>query len=178
LPTNANWLFFSSKNGVKYFFETQISNLKSQIKIAAINTGTAQAINKLGLKVDFIGNSGDLIKIATDFDAIATGKIIFPQAKKSMQTIQKKLTNKDIETLVVYQNTIKLSIKNREEEILIFTSPMNVEAYFNLYKPTINQQIISIGQTTTKKLQSYNIQNIHTAYEPTQWSLLDEVFMC
>jgi uroporphyrinogen-III synthase len=47
---------------------SEISNLKSETKIAAINQGTAQALFELGFKVDFIGSGNDLQKIATDFD--------------------------------------------------------------------------------------------------------------
>ena len=180
LPNDTDWLFFSSKNGVKHFFKSQISSeiseLKSQINIAAINQGTAQAIYELGLKVDFIGNGSDLQKIAHDFDAVANGKIVFPQAKKSMQSIQNNLTkNKNVESLIVYHNQPKSTIDKRSEAVLIFTSPMSVEAYFTKYTLENFQQIISIGKTTSKKLQEFSLKNIKTAYEPSNWCLIDEV---
>ena len=151
-------------------------NLKSQINIAAINQGTAQAIYELGLKVDFIGNGSDLQKIAQGFDAVANGKIVFPQAKKSMQSIQNNLTkNKNVESLIVYHNQPKSTIDKRSEAVLIFTSPMSVEAYFTKYTLENFQQIISIGKTTSKKLQEFSLKNIKTAYEPSNWCLIDEV---
>ena len=176
-PTDADWLFFSSKNGVKYFFDVDSKKLKSNIKIAAINQGTAQAIYELGLSVDFIGKGNDLKKIANDFDAIAEGKIVFPQAKKSMQSIQLNLvSNKNIESLIVYHNQPKQDILHRKEKLLVFTSPMSVEAYFTKYKLEDFQQIISIGKTTTKKLNEFSVVNTKTAFEPTNWSIIDEVF--
>jgi hydroxymethylbilane synthase len=178
-PTDAKWLFFSSKNGVKYFFKSAISNLKSETKIAAINQGTAQALYELGFKVDFIGSGNDLQKIATDFDEIASGKIIFPQAKKSMQSIQKNMKkNVDVGALIVYENKPKSEIEKRKEHILIFTSPLSVEAYFSKYQHENFQQIILIGATTTKKLQELSVNNIKTAYEPSNWCLIDEITMC
>jgi hydroxymethylbilane synthase len=178
LPQAVNWLFFSSKNGVKYFFNTTIQQFSnSSIKLAAINQGTAQAIYELGLPVDFIGQGSDLQKIATDFDEVATGKIFFPQAKKSMQSIQKNLINNtDIESLVVYENQPLQNIEKQEAEILIFTSPMSVEAYFSKFKLDENQRVISIGKTTSKKLQDFSVNNVKTAFEPSYWSILDEVF--
>lgn len=176
-PEDASWLFFSSKNGVKYFFNAQRTNFNPHIKIAAINQGTAQSIYELGLKVDFEGQGSDLQKIAHDFDTVADGKIVFPQAKKSMQSIQRSLgINKHVETLVVYENTPKQIIQKREEKLLIFTSPMSVEAYFSKYKVEEFQQIISIGKTTSKKLQEFSVENIKTAFEPSNWCILDEVF--
>ncbi len=176
-PTDADWLFFSSKNGVKYFFDLNIKNLKSNLKIAAINQGTAQAIYELGLSVDFIGKGNDLKKIADDFDAVAEGNIVFPQAQKSMQSIQRNLVNnKNIESLIVYHNQPKQDIKKRIENLLIFTSPMSVEAYFSKYKLDDFQQIISIGKTTSKKLIEFSIENTKTAFEPTNWSIIDEIY--
>ncbi|HRH58068.1 MAG TPA: hydroxymethylbilane synthase, partial [Chitinophagales bacterium] len=176
-PQDADWLFFSSKNGVKYFFNSENINPNPDIKIAAINQGTAQAIYEIGYNVDFIGKGSDLKKIAVDFDYVASGKILFPQAKKSMQSIQKGLEkNHNIETVIVYENYPKESIHKRDEEILIFTSPMSVESYFSKFHSKENQQIISIGKTTTKKLQDFNVKDIKTAFEPSNWSVLDEVF--
>jgi uroporphyrinogen-III synthase len=61
-------------------------------------------------------------------------KIVFPQAKKSMQSIQNNLTkNKNVESLIVYHNQPKSTIDKRSEAVLIFTSPMSVEAYFTKY---------------------------------------------
>ncbi len=54
-----NWLIFTSRNGVKYFFkrffekERDIRDL-SGIKICAIGAKTAQEIKKYGLKVDLV----------------------------------------------------------------------------------------------------------------------------
>lgn len=174
---DADWLFFSSKNGVKYFFNQIDSSKIAALKIAAINQGTAQAVYELGLTVDFVGKGSDLQKIATDFDAVAAGKIIFPQAKKSMQSIQKNLKkNTDVESLIIYENCPKQTVLKRNEEILIFTSPMSAAAYFSKYKIENFQQIISIGQTTSKKLREFSVNNIKTAFEPSNWSILDKVF--
>ncbi|MFA4919646.1 MAG: uroporphyrinogen-III C-methyltransferase [Thermodesulfovibrionales bacterium] len=54
-----NWMIFTSRNGVKYFFKRffennrDIRDLKG-IKICAIGTKTAQEVGKYGLKVDLV----------------------------------------------------------------------------------------------------------------------------
>ncbi|MFN8237659.1 MAG: hydroxymethylbilane synthase [Chitinophagales bacterium] len=176
-PNDANWLFFSSKNGVKFFFEKAGRVKLPNTKLAAINQGTAQAIFELGYAVDFIGTGGDLAQIAAVFEEVASGKIVFPQAKQSMQSIQKKLSkHTDIEALVVYENKPQKMVKERAEDILVFTSPMSAQAYFTLFGKKENQTVISIGKTTTKKLNEFNVNGIITAFEPTPWALMDEIF--
>ncbi|MCB0507533.1 MAG: hydroxymethylbilane synthase [Bacteroidetes bacterium] len=176
-PKDANWIFFSSKNGVKYFFDACFDEIKNgQYKLAAVNHGTAQAIYTLGLNVDFIGQGNDLNLIAQQFDAMANGKIVFIQAKNSNRSIQKGIQkNKNTETLVVYENNPVPNIEQRKEQILIFTSPMNVEAYFSKFQIESFQSVISIGSSTSKKLDAFAVKNYKTAYEPSWWSILDEL---
>ncbi|HNE50150.1 MAG: hydroxymethylbilane synthase [Chitinophagales bacterium] len=174
--TNADWIFFSSKNGVKFYFN-KVKKIPKGTKLAAVNQGTAQALLELGGQVDFVGSGGDIFQIAKAFDEVAYGKIIFPQAKKSLQSIQKGLTqNKDVHTLVVYDNQPKKEVALRKEAILVFTSPINAEAYFASHEVLPMQKIISIGNSTTKKLKELAIEGIHTAFEPTHWAILDELF--
>lgn len=176
-PTDADWIFFSSKNGVKFFFEKVNSDKLKNIKLAAINQGTAQVVFELGYAVDFIGSGSDLSQIAKDFDEIAYGKIIFPQAKRSMQSIQKNLTkNTDIETLVIYENQPVGITEARDEAILVFTSPMSAQAYFSHFEKKADQIVISIGNTTSKRLAELNVDGIITAFEPTPWAIIDEIF--
>lgn len=177
LPPDTDWIFFSSKNGVKHFFKGVNSARLNGVKIAAINQGTAQSVYELGLQVDFIGQGADLHKIAHDFDSVASGKIVFPQAKTSMQSIQKSLLqNTNTKSLIVYENSPKSSLKKRDEAILVFTSPMSAEAYFTEHAKDDRQTIISIGQTTTRKLKSLGVDELRTAFEPSNWCILDEIF--
>jgi hydroxymethylbilane synthase len=176
-PLDADWLFFSSKNGVKYFFNAIKENLRTDVKIAAINHGTAQAIYELGFKVDFTGKGSDLKIIANNFDDIGSGKIVFLQAKKSMKSIEGNLLkNTNVVSLIVYDNIPKSEISLKREDLLIFTSPLSVEAYFSKYKVENYQKIISIGKTTTKKMKEFLLENIKTAFEPANWCIVDEVF--
>lgn len=177
LPNNINWIFFSSKNGVKFFFDNIKDNtLLNSVKLAAVNQGTAQAIQENGLNVSFIGAGSDLKIISENFDKMASGKIIFVQAKNSLRSIQKGIQkNKDFETIIAYKNEAKMEIEKRHESSLIFTSPLNVEAYVKHHKLDSNQQIISIGNSTTNKLIELGIYQYKTAFEPTWWAILDEL---
>lgn len=174
-PKDADYVFFSSKNGVKFFFDA-VETFPSNIKIGAVNKGTAQALFALGYHVDFIGNGGDIAKVSEDFDNVASGKVVFIQAKNSLRSIQKFIRKQsDTQTLVVYENKPKTIIEKRTEKLLIFTSPMNVEAYFNRYGLSEEQSVISIGSSTSDKLKSLGFTDFKTAFEPTYISIIDEI---
>lgn len=175
---DTDWLFFSSKNGVKFFFEQAQPQFDPHTtKLAAINAGTAAALYESGYTPDFIGEGADLSSIAAQFDQLASGKIVFPQARNSMQTIQKGLQkNKMLHTLVVYENTPMQDVPERREEILVFTSPMSAKAYFSINSLQPFQELVSIGKTTTKCLNELGMTKLRTAFEPTSWSIADEIF--
>ncbi len=176
LPDAIDWIFFSSKNGVKFFFEKVDYKSINKIKIAAVNQGTAQALLERGVKVDFVGNGNDLKAISIAFDTIASEKILFVQAQQSLRSIQKNMQkNTDFDTVIAYKNKPKSPIEKRNEEVLIFTSPLNATAYFEIHSLDINQRVIAIGSSTANKLNELGIQSFKTAYEPTWWSMLDEL---
>ncbi len=89
-----DWIFFYSKNGVKYFFErVEQSDLKiaENVKWAAIGPETAKALASEYREPDFIG-SGNGEQTAFSFVKIAKGqKVLFPQAESSLQSIQQSL---------------------------------------------------------------------------------------
>lgn len=163
IPTT-NWVFFSSRNGA-YFFFSQNPTLSPNTKIAALGGGTAQTIREMGYAVDFIGHHTDTDAVARQFLEIAAvtapnvPSVLFPQAEKSLQNVQKSLENKVIaHNLVVYKNEASTDFTLPNCEILIFTSPLNVQAYCARYPILSTQKIIAIGKTTAAELekQHYN----------------------
>lgn len=171
---DVDWLFFSSKNAARFFFE-HLTELPPHIRIAAINSGTGRVLADLGYDVAFTGSGGDLQTIAVEFDAEPGSRILFPRAQHSNRTIQQGLKSKQVEDVVVYRNTPVKDAAKRTDDILIFTSPMNVEAYFGHHALDGHQRAIAIGSSTAKTLQDHGIQP-EVAYEPTRWALVDVVF--
>ncbi len=175
-------LFFSSKNGFKYF-EQQISDkqLIEKCLLAAINTGTAQYIRSKGYSVSFEGSDGVTQKLGTSFLEFLSAKnlqnpqIVFPCAKYSLRTVQKYLPEGMTKDIVVYNNSPKTNILKRYEDILVFTSPMNVKAYTSLHQLGKHQHIVAIGESTAKALQAIGYTDIKIAYAPTPWSLVDTI---
>lgn len=149
------WIFFSSKNCVKYFFD-QHPNVPEGVKIGSIGGATATALKNRGIRSDFTGESNDTATIGKEFATIASGKtVLFPQSTASYRTIQKQFKDqKSLIDMVVYD-----TLPNEEAtipascDVLVFTSPTNAMLYLRSQKPATHQKIIAIGKSTADILQ-------------------------
>ncbi len=153
-----DWIFFSSKHAVKYFFRQKPP--LGKVKFACISKATAQELRAFGYTSDFIGQNTDTKLIGKQFSSLAgKARVLFPIAKESMQSIQHQLVNKEnAVNLPVYQ-TIKHSQPiSAENDILVFTSPSNVEAYFELNTIARHQQVVAMGEATGKALERKGIR--------------------
>ena len=172
----SDWIFFYSKNGVKYFFERLEDNnrdIPKNVQWAAIGKGTAKLLKTKIQKIDFTG-TGNTLETATEFLKLAKGQtVLFPQAKHSRKTIQ-RLLEKNItsKNLIVYKNEMKAQVSVPDCDGLVFTSPMNAKAYFKDRVLFDDQKIFAIGRTTEKTLVSMGIQDYKVAEEPTEEALV------
>ncbi len=153
-----DWIFFSSKHAVNFFF-LQNPSLGNQ-KFACVGKSTADVLRKNGKRADFIGYSADTKLTGKQFASrVGDGVVLFPQAKGSLRSIQNGFVKKEqIIDLVVYE-TLK---RNEEEilfsEIIVFTSPSNVEAYFEKNKISKDQKIIAMGEATGGALGKFGVE--------------------
>ncbi len=172
---DADWLFFSSKNAIRFFFE-KVNFQQCLPALAAVGESTAQALRELGLKVDFTGN-GTGASSAKAFEETASGKVMFPMAEHSLREVQQHISNPTIQThdLIVYQNAPRKNIEKRTEDILVFTSSMNAAAYFEKHTLEPHQKVIANGASTAKKLTELSVMHT-TAWSPYAWSILDAIF--
>lgn len=151
-----DWVFFSSKNSVKYFFE---QNPKfEQVKFGAVSKSTSDEIRRYGQKADFIGYSTDTRLTGKQFASVVGNKtVLFPQAKGSLKSVQKQFVKAGQAIDLVVYETIKNSIDDLPSaEIVVFTSPSNVEAYFEKHKLNASQKIVAMGDATAHSLLKKN----------------------
>ena len=172
---NADWLFFSSKNAVEYFFQLD-PLLPKKVKFGVMGSGSEDMLRRKGHFVDFTGD-GDPSEVAAEFAALANGKtVVFPSAENSMRSIQQALSaDTKIIDLTVYETILEDDVMQTGAEIMVFTSPSNVEAYFvdNLLDP--DQKIIAIGVSTGKKLDEMGVKYT-LPYSPDETGLAEAVF--
>ncbi|MGJ1205185.1 hydroxymethylbilane synthase [Sphingobacterium lactis] len=174
----ADWIFFNSKNAIEHFFKLEPWILK-KTKIAVLGRGSEDTLRKFNRVADFSGdNLGiDTEGIAQEFAKLVDGQtVLIPRAEGSLKTIQKALTeNTKVIDMTIYETVIEENVDKSNAEVLIFTSPSNVEAYFreNLADP--DQKIICIGHSTAKAIAELGLK-YSLPYTPDEIGLAEAVF--
>ena len=173
-----DWVFFSSKNAIECFFSLA-PQLPKKVKYGVIGRASEEMLRRYGIVPDFNGEEDgiDTQDIAKDFAKLANGStVLFPGAKDSLRTIQQALNKATkIIDLPVYETEMDENCDSSAAEVLVFTSPSNVDAYFtnNLLEP--GQQVICIGKSTGKKFDQMNV-TYTLPYSPDEIGLAEAVF--
>jgi uroporphyrinogen-III synthase len=167
-----DWLFFYSKKGIHYCL-SQLEDLKNLPPIGVIGQASADFLwSKYAIQAQFVG-TGHPEATALAFSKVATGKnVIFAQAQHSKQSVQQLLdSNISFCDVITYQNEIKVNFELPWIDILVFTSPLNVSAYFEQYAYHSTQKIISIGRVTANALHAIGITTLTIAATPNELAL-------
>ena len=153
-----DWIFFSSKHAVENFFKQK--PLITNQKFGAIGKSTADAIRKFGRRAEFIGQSTDTKTIGKQFAArVGSATVLFPVAKGSMRSVQNQFVKKDQTFDVnVYETIEHSNSKLPDADILIFTSPSNVNAFFMVNKVEAHHKIIAMGGATEAELRKNGVR--------------------
>lgn len=179
---DCDWLFFSSQNAVRFFFQN-LEQQKMEVPTAqwaALGVSTARVLEGFTGKVDFIG-TGEPKGTSQLFRRHcarlkSVGPVIFPAARRSRQSVM-VLLNMDFQCahFEIYDNQPIANPLQRSENVLAFTSPMNAEAYFSHHALLPGQRVAAIGGTTDRMLQQLGIAESAIAAEPTERGLAEAV---
>ncbi len=173
---NADWIVFSSRNSVEYFFQLN-PVLPKKVKYAVVGRGSEDSLRKVGHLADFVGEGGDILEVAEELAQVVDGQtVVFPRAQDSLLTMQTYLTESTkVIDLPIYETVIIDEVEETDAEILVFTSPSNVNAYFaeNLLIP--GQKVIAIGNSTGKKFDEMGV-SYDLPYSPDEIGLAEAVF--
>lgn len=173
---NADWIFFSSRNGVEYFFKLN-PVLPKKVKFGVVGRGSEDSLRKFGHLAEFVGEGGEIEEVAEDFAKAADGQtVVFPRAQDSLLTMQKFLTpTTKVIDLPIYETVMEENVDGSSADVLVFTSPSNVDAYFvdNLLEP--EQKVIAIGNSTGKKFDEMGVKYT-LPYSPDEIGLAEAVF--
>lgn len=173
----SDWIFFSSKNAIKYFF-AQNPVILRKTRFAVFGKGSARYLRQFDKEADFIGEGNNAALIAKEFaELISNETVLFPMAIDSIQTVQRQLGYNNVaKNLYVYKTELKTDFVIPKVEILLFTSPSNVKAYFSKYDIAPEQKVIAIGTTTQQKLYSYDVKKVEVATSFEEESLLQKLW--
>ena len=157
---HTDWVFFASSNAVNHFF-VQNPELKPKTKFGVIGKSTEQELKKHNRNAAFVGSVPDTKAVGKKFaKTVGAETVLFPQAKGGLRTIQQQFEDvSKLTDLVVYETVKKENEKLPQADVLVFTSPSNVESFFEKGKISVSQKVIAIGKSTEKKLSEHGIQN-------------------
>jgi uroporphyrinogen-III synthase len=152
-------------------------HLKNQIidqKIAAFGNSTADYVRKHGLNIDFVGE-GNPENIADKFKTFLSDDdiVYFPCSDRSIGTVQSKIPSPNKVIQVTYETVLK-NLKLTDYDILVFTSPSNVDA-FKLANNFQNEIVISIGPSTTKSLNDSGVKKVYQVHESSELALAEYI---
>ncbi len=148
-----DWIFFASGNAVNHFF-SQNPDIKPKTKYGVISKATEQELKRHGKNAAFVGYINDTKVVGKKFaKAVGEETVLFPQAKGGLHTIQQQFTDQSkLSDIIVYETVKKPNIVLPQAEVVVFTSPSNVDSYFEKGTLAPNQKVVAIGKSTEKAL--------------------------
>lgn len=157
-PTDSpEWIFFSSRNAVRFFFEKATVGNYSY---AAIGRATAEELAKYA-PVSFAGTDYDTQNTARDFARLAgASKILFPCGNNSLRTVQKFFPASQVIDLVCYESVRTNDIIGTHD-VYVVLSPENARVIMD--DTSIHHQAVFfvLGEPTAEVLRGGDISNIH-----------------
>lgn len=150
-------VFISSPRSYRYFISGNI-NLSNSFEFATIGQSTANHIKLPSSNIHFIGKTpGNPQQVALDFAAwLGNRRVLFPLAKHSKETIANLIPDEQKEVIRCYETTL-LEQKIEPQDVYVFTSPSNVEAFLKVNAIPTSAKIIAWGKTTQKACLSLEI---------------------
>ncbi len=179
------WLVFTSVNGVQFFFEIVKSwgvtpDALSHLKIAAIGSVTASALEKKGLAVTvcpphFVAESLAQAMMQSDRQGLASGgKVLLPRAAKAREVLGERLRAAGalVDIIPVYRTQASTEpvapfledLKNQKIHCISFTSSSTVSCFFEKLPVDFDRQLLAtvkiaaIGPITADTLKTFGIQ--------------------
>lgn len=154
-----DWLFFTSRNSVK--FGKHLLENYPNVKIGAVGQSTARSISSLGFTCEFIGDD----QLSTDeighvFSNLAKGNVFFIEASNGNKTIQKHSQGHySSYSIPVYETNKRLVECKPIADIYAFTSPSNVKSYIEQFGLP-EGDVFAIGNKTGETLKKFGFNGV------------------
>jgi len=160
-----DWILFTSRQGVDFFFKSNINfNLKN-MKIATIGSKTEKQLQKHGFSATFIPtlfSSQQFCKEFFDTCQIEKG-ILYPTSSLADNTIEKNMKAHSIKfkRINVYTTQCTKHTINQDFQGIVFASPSAVDCFLKNtdYSLLTHAKIVSIGTKTRSHLKNLGIKS-------------------
>jgi len=180
LDHSYDWLIFSSKNAVKYFYP-YLKNVKVK-KVAVIGDKTAQYCNELGISVDFVPRDFSQEGFLDEFK-IREQHLLLPSSEKARPKLVQQLSKyNEIVKIDLYRpvpnfkniSQVKSLVKKHQIDAVTFSSSSAVEFYFKEDNVPEFDHYFAIGKQTARTILKFNA-SVKVANKQTLDSLIDKI---
>ncbi|MFT5336475.1 MAG: uroporphyrinogen-III synthase [Sphingobacteriales bacterium] len=166
---NPSWVLFTSKNGVKSFFDNGGGeNLPEGVKWAVSASGTGKTLELYGISPDFCPNYSDTDQMLEEWLSLIQPQEVvwYPCASKTIGKVEHQLKKKvRLFTFPVYTTTAKPKLISGDMDLLIFTSPSNVKSYLQLNEVPPQSALLAMGKSTSVELKRQGLNhNLASGY--------------
>ena len=178
-----DWIIFTSKNGVEYFFDAlkkydTHQNYKS-VKFAVIGKSTAKYLQRFGYFTSYINTGNTSKRFASDLrNIIKKGeKVLFSLGNLANDYLPEQVAVfAEIDRINIYktvlpnkidENISKL-VKENKYDLVLFTSPSGFENFIGLFPELQPEKLKAacIGDTTKQALIDKNFNPVITSASP------------
>jgi uroporphyrinogen-III synthase len=181
LPISASpevdWVFFTSRNGVAYFFSglAEAGLSVPDAKMAALGPAAANQLIAYGYYPTVVG-TGEPLSAAEQLLRYASGaRILLPGARRRAGKLPRMIARgATVMLLDVYDNKPVEDPVLIRSQVLVFTSPMNAGSYFSRHSLLAGQQVVAIGPTTAEALLQMGVE-CRMASRPDEAGLAEAV---
>ena len=180
LDHSYDWLIFSSKNAVKYFYP-YLKNVKVK-KVAVIGDKTAQYCNELGISVDFVPRDFSQEGFLDEFK-IREQHLLLPSSEKARPKLVQQLSQyNEIVKIDLYRpvpnfkniSQVKALVRKHQIDAVTFSSSSAVEFYFKDGDVPEFDHYFAIGKQTARTILKFNA-SVKVANKQTLDSLIDKI---
>ena len=176
-----HWVIFTSTNGVKFFLKRlklkkrQLAEF-NDLRFCAIGPGTAQEIEKVGVKVDLVPGQycAEALVQSLKTEGLEGRRILLARAKKARDLLPRELRKLGaaVDVVEVYQTImpkvskrkIKRVFQGDRIDLITFTSSSTVNHFLQMYEervrlklPLAGVTIAAIGPITANTLKKRGI---------------------
>lgn len=180
LDHSYDWLIFSSKNAVKYFYP-YLKNVKVK-KVAVIGDKTAQYCNELGISVDFVPRDFSQEGFLDEFK-ISEQHLLLPSSEKArLKLVQQLSKYNEVVKIDLYRpvpnfkniSQVKSLVRKHQIDAVTFSSSSAVEFYFKEDNVPEFDHYFAIGKQTARTILKFNT-SVKVANKQTLDSLIDKI---
>lgn len=179
-----DWLIFTSQNAVDCF--AQKATAITANYVAAVGEKTKQALEALGMTVDFMPTVYSADVFVQEFPQIVTGNphCLFVRGSHAKPTIKEGLPYK-VDEWTVYETVVQtafiadfITCIQTKEVTVIFASPSAVDVFHTYIAPTVGWESIrvaAIGHVTANALQQYGVKVAIQPQVYTMQAVINEI---